>query len=696
MPMTLVGTLPGLAEGMQVRAEGGWIDSPKWGRQFRAERYVELVPATRSGIEAYLASGFIDGVGPKVAKRIVARFGEEALDVIDTRPERLREVPGVGPKKVRAIVQAFEERKGARESLVFLYDLGLTPGLANRIYKRYGDQVIQVVKRNPYMLAEQVHGIGFHKADQVARGLDISEEHPARIRAGAHHVLVQARGEGHSFVTRSDLVRDTAALTGMDLSLVDPAVDALAADGRVICEALPAAGIQGEAVYLTSLHEAEVRVARRMPALLGGAEEMPDIRGRIRATTARLGMDLARGQQQALVTAIERCAVIVTGGPGTGKTTWIRALLETLGLPPHRVALAAPTGRAAKRMAEATGHEARTIHRLLEFSPKDGCFQRGPEHPLDADLVVIDEASMIDLPLFDALVGALEPGTRLALVGDVDQLPPVGPGSPFRDMIRSGCLPVARLAHIFRQGRGSAIVASAHQVNRGEVPEVTPPGTPLQDFYFIEREDQDAILEVIEELVTRRIPSRFGLDPMRDIQVLSPMRNGTIGVHNLNARLHDLLNPDGEGLQVGATTFRVGDRVMQVRNDYERHVFNGDVGLVSRVDPRDGGRLVVSVDGQPVIYERADLDDLVLAYAVSVHKSQGSEYPAIVMPVTTHHYKMLQRNLLYTGITRGQRLVVLVGTRRALRIAVQNHDQALRNGLLATRLARAASPGHAS
>ncbi len=692
-PVTVVGTLPGLVEGMRVRLHGAWQDDRKWGRQFRAERYVELVPATAEGLEGYLASGFIDGIGPALASRIVEHLGPQALDIIAESPHRLRDIPGLGPKRVETITRAMRARRGAQEALIFLMGLHITPGLANRIYKTYRDSTVAVVRSNPYRLAEEVRGVGFLKADQVARGLQIGRDHPARIRAGAYHTLLEARGEGHCFLPRTALVEAAAALLGNDVGEVDPAVSDLVTAGRAVLEDLPHDPLE-RAVYLPTLYEAERDLAHRLRKLLDTPRPAVDARRRLDRVTGSggpLGLTLAPAQEEALRLALERGTAIITGGPGTGKTTIIKALLLASQAAPHRVALAAPTGRAAKRMAEATGREARTIHRLLGFSPQEGRFTHDEDDPLEVDLVIIDEASMLDVRLFDALARAVPPEASLVLVGDADQLPPVGPGAPFTDLIASGVVPVGRLRRIYRQGAGSAIVEAAHQIRAGSAPPVTPKGTPLQDFYFIERADPGDLRATIEDLVAHRIPDAFGYDPVDDVQVLAPMKSGPVGVHVLNESLQALLNPaeDAGGrpheVQVGQQRFRVGDKVMQIRNDYDRNVFNGDLGRVVSVDPKERA-LVVNVDGRAVPYSRADLDDLVLAYAVSVHKSQGSEYPAVVMPVTTHHYKMLQRNLLYTGVTRGKRLVVLVGTRRAAEIAVRNAEQSRRNTLLAHRL----------
>jgi len=699
--LSVVGALPGLAEGMLVRLEGRWEESPRYGRQFKAERFSEIVPATREGLQAYLASGFIPGIGDKLAERIVDAFGADTIDVIMNHPERLAtEVKKLGPKKAQALVDAFAERRGAQDALVFLLGLGVGRGSALRILKRYGDDTVRVVRQNPYKLAQHVHGIGFIKADQVARGLSIASDHPERIKAGLLHVLREARSEGHVRVGRGLLLERGAALLGLPADSLGGALTALADIDRVVIE--PDPNRAEDVVYLRSLHEAEVGVAWHLARLVDTGRrhatdgDAPAARRALVAEAAgELGIALAAAQSAAVELALVEPVVILTGGPGTGKTTIIRTLLAATAIEDARIGLAAPTGRAAKRMAEATGRPALTLHRLLEFNPVEGTFHRSEEDPLGVELVIVDEASMVDLPLMYALVRALPDGARLVLVGDRDQLPPVGPGAPLTDLITSERVPVARLTHIFRQGAGSAIIEAAHRLNAGVVVPPTPPmkgDAPLSDFHFVARDDPDQIRTMIELLVTERIPERFGLDARRDIQVLSPMRVGPIGVDLLNERLQALLNPPppntGE-LVLGEDRklpFRAGDKVMQIRNDYDKGVFNGDIGFVRSADR---GILHVEMEDKLVTYDRDSADDLVLAYAVTVHKSQGSEYPAVVMPVSTHHFKMLKRNLLYTGVTRGKRLVVLVGTERAMRIAVSNAAVESRDSGLGTRLADA-------
>jgi len=686
-PTVLVGVLPGIAKGMRVRCNGQWDHNPKFGRQFRAESYMEIVPATPEGIEAYLASGFIPGIGEKMAERIVARFGDEALKVIADDPKQLATIPGLGKKRCEQIAVAFKERRAAQEVMVFLYGLGLTPVMAQKIYRRYADDAIRLIKENPYRLAEDIHSIGFGRADRVARSMGIDHTHPLRMVAGCIHALKEASSDGHCFLPRTVLMERASALLEVDEARCREALQSLTTQNRVVLAEWPVDPLE-PAVYLPQLHDAEVGAAQAVARLLSRKIEDQEALKKVDQRASDLGLDLSEDQTRALQLALSQGTSIITGGPGTGKTTILRVLLEATSLQRNRIACAAPTGRAAKRLSESTGLEAKTIHRLLEYSPVERGFKRDENDPLDADLIIVDEASMLDISLFHSLTRAIDPDARLVLVGDVDQLPPVGPGSPFLDLIQSNKVPVARLSQIFRQGRGSEIVKSAHHINRGLVPTPTGAKTPLQDFYFIRRNEPDSVLDALVELVSERIPKRFGFDPVADVQILSPMRSGVLGIHNLNDVLQNLLNPSGAGLEVGPTTFRVGDKVMQIRNDYDRNVFNGDWGIVTRVLPKDR-QLFVEIDGQRVLYERNQFDDLVLAYAISVHKSQGSEYPVVVMPVMTQHFKMLKRNLLYTGMTRGRKLVVLVGSERAMEIAVSRCDDVHRNSMLTTHLEQA-------
>ena len=663
----LIGTLPGLTEGMNVRVEGRWEENARFGRQYKADRFTEIVPATIEGLERYLASGFIAGIGDKLAHRIVERFGTETIDIILNQPDRLEAVSGLGKKRAQALAEAFRERRGPQDAMVFLLGLGIPKGLALRILKRYGDDTVAAVRKNPFKLAQEVHGIGFIKADQVARGLDIKNDHPERIRAGLIHILREARDEGHVRLPHAILVARASELLEVPPDVIEPRLSDLVSEGRLVVRS----GEQDH-VYLAFLHEAELGAAYHVARLLEGATR-PAPQDKIQAATHMLGVALAPAQSAAVALALSEPVCVITGGPGTGKTTIIKTLLEANDLPKNRVALAAPTGRAAKRMAEATGRPAVTLHRLLEYNPAENGFLRDELDPIDADLVIVDEASMVDLPLFFSLTRALADKTRLILVGDRDQLPPVGPGAPLTDLLDSDAVPVARLTEIFRQGKNSAIVEAAHAINAGRPLAPSPQGQPLTDFYFVQREDPEHIAALIESLVKDRIPERFGLDPVKDVQVLTPMRAGPIGVEVLNERLQRALNPPPEGFRLDGdprrAPFRIGDKVMQIKNDYERGVFNGDIGFVRRVEPT---QLHVEVDDRLVTYDRDSLDNLTLAYAVTIHKSQGSEYPAVVIPVSTHHFKMLRRNLLYTGVTRGKRLVVLVGTERAMRIAVGN------------------------
>jgi exodeoxyribonuclease V alpha subunit len=690
-PEPWIGRFPSVSPGRRVRATGRYERDPRHGAQFRVETLLELAPSTLEGLEKYLGSGMVSGIGPAYAKRIVEAFGEETLRVLDQEPERLGEVPGLGARRAEALAQAWSEKRHVREIMIFLQQHGITAALAMRIFKRFGTSAIDVVRRSPYRLALDVWGVGFKTADQIARSVGVAPDAPERAQAGLLQMLSDLSGRGHVYAEREDLVQKAAVMLGREEMEVDRAVDALVRAGRVHVERLSSGAI---AVYETSLYEAETRLAARLELLLGakgkplggGATAEEVATGAIGAFEQRTGVTLAPAQREAVMQAARQKLLVVTGGPGVGKTTIVRAILAMFDRARLSVRLAAPTGRAAKRMSEATGREAVTLHRLLEFDPKERGFLRKLERPIEADAIIVDEASMIDVPLADALAQAVGDATRLILVGDVDQLPSVGPGAVLRDVIASGVVPTVRLSQIFRQAEGSLIVRNAHRIHEGMPPE----GEARRDgeFYVLAREDADEAAATIHHLVTDRIPRGFNLDPVRDVQVLTPMKSGPAGVIALNEALQRTLNPEGPSVTRGARTFRLGDKVMQLRNDYDREVYNGDVGIVSAVEAADR-TLTVQFDGRDVVYEESDLDELVLAYATSIHKSQGSEYPAVVIAMLGAHFVMLSRNLLYTAVTRGKRLVVLVADPRAIKLALSETRREERQTALAARLREA-------
>jgi len=681
-PHTVVGTLAGVREGERLRVWGQWVDDHRYGRQFRAAKYQVVLPSTVQGIERYLSSGAISGVGPKTAHLLVTQFGRNTLNVIDEHPERLKEVRGIGKKRVAQIISSWKEQAGVRDVMVFLQGLGLTPAYAGRVFKEYGVDAIGRVRANPYELAQDIWGIGFLRADQVARQLNICDDDPMRIRAGLVHVLRTARSDGHCCLPRAVLLENSESLLGMaaDFESMTSALDILQGKDRVVIDS------DSDCIYITELFEAERRVAKALVQREGSERQGYSESQRhhhLRAAESGLGIVLSSRQRDAVASALDANVMVITGGPGTGKTTIIRAIVEALELGRERVALCAPTGRAAKRLSIATQRDARTIHRLLEWQPHEGAFARNEDNPLDVDTVIVDEVSMVDLPLFDQLTRALPGDARLLLVGDVDQLPSVGPGAVLRDVIDSGVVSIAKLDQIYRQADNSLIVENAHLILRGQLPTAPDAGDTKADYFWIERDDPSAVQAAIGRVITERIPAAFGLDPVRDVQVLTPMHRGPLGTEGLNAMLNGLLNPGTSGGR-----FRVGDKVMQVRNNYEKEVYNGDVGFVDRV-AADGKALFVRYE-EPVTrlvtYDAKEVDQLLMAWAISIHKSQGSEYPAVVIPVHTQHYMMLRRNLLYTGLTRGRKLVVLVGTQRALRIAVSDATVSRRFGGLLDRM----------
>lgn len=679
--VTVVGTLPPVGSGTRVRVTGDFRRDPKRGEQFRADTLVTLEPQTLIGLERYLGSGLIPGIGPAFAKRIVSAFGMESLSMLDHEPERLRLIPGIGERRVEEVKKAWAAQRAISSVMLLLQTHGASPALAARIHKHYGDAAARVVQTSPYRLAMEVRGIGFKTADRLARSMGIAGDHPERVQAGVLHELSGLADQGHVLFEREPLTERTAAMLEIDASHVGPAIDKLWASGHLV--------VEGNDVYLTRLHRAEVALAEGLSRLLSRpGRVLSGIDSTIRGFEQRAQVTLAPAQRAAVQGAAEHKLIVVTGGPGVGKTTIVRAILDVMKRAHLDVRLAAPTGRAAKRLSEATAHEATTLHRLLEYDPRAGGFQLGEHQPLEADVVIVDEASMIDVPLGAALLSALPDAARLVIVGDADQLPSVGPGALLRDIIDSGVVTTVRLNEIFRQAGESRIVQNAHRILMGEMPESAEPDAPRADFFVIPRREADEAAETIRELVATRIPKRFGLDPRRDVQVLTPMHKGAAGTAALNQLLQAALNPQGPSLEHHGQTLRRGDKVLQLKNDYEREVYNGDLGVIEAVSA-DERRLTVRFEGRNVDYQDADLDALTLAYATSIHKSQGSEYPAVVIPLLTSHFVMLSRNLVYTGVTRGKKLCVLVADPRALKLALGEVRREERQTRLAERLRRA-------
>ena len=683
--VTIVGSIPGLSPGETVKLKGEWQSHAKYGQQFKTSSCELVMPATVSGIERYLGSGMIKGIGPVMARRLVSKFAIETLNVIDRDIERLREVDGIGEKRIGMIGNAWQTQKEIRDVMVFLQGHGVSPAYAVKIFKQYGKEAVPVVRDNPYRLAEDVFGIGFLTADRIAENLGIAKDSPIRARAGIQYILNQLSDEGHVYYPFDQLVEQCEKILEIGQSIILDAISSAASDRRIIIEETGDPAACDKAVYLVRFHVSEQGIARRLGDLLAHPKQLPlmDRDALLAAASRQLGLTLSRQQVLAVRDSVERKVMVITGGPGTGKTTVIKSIIAIQERIGHRVLLAAPTGRAARRMSDATGREARTIHRLLEFSPKEGRFKKDEQDPLEAETFVIDECSMIDTILMYHLLKALPLHATLILVGDVDQLPSVGAGNVLKDIIDSHVVPVVRLNEIFRQSRDSMIIVNAHRVNNGLMPILT--GTGRSDFQFIEMEDPDAAVERLVGLCRERIPRKFGYHSIDDIQVLTPMHKGTVGALNLNAELQKHLNPSKDELLRGGKTFKTGDKVMQIKNNYDKDVYNGDIGRIKRID-REEQEVYVDFYGKLVSYDLSDLDELVLAYATSVHKAQGSEYPAVVMPILMQHYILLQRNLLYTGITRGKKLVVLLGTKKALSIAVGNDRQQMRYTLLKQRL----------
>jgi exodeoxyribonuclease V alpha subunit len=682
--VTIVGSLSLPTPGETLRLKGQWVVDTKFGQQFRVESCLSVLPATIVGIQKYLGSSLIKGIGPIMARRIVDKFGLDTFDIIEDSPERLREAEGIGPIRTERITNAWREQKEIREVMVFLQGHEVSPAYAVKIYKIYGDKAISVVKENPYRLALDISGIGFKTADKVARSMGIDLNSQIRAEAGIIHVLSELVDEGNVYYPDQELKKKAVELLEVDPAILEMALATLAQQNRIMIEELP----EGKAIYLTPIYVAEANVARRLKTLIESTKQplQLDVEKAIEWVQGVNHIELAETQKQAIKKAVTGKVLVLTGGPGTGKTTLVNSLVSILEKKGQRILLASPTGRAAKRLSEVTGKEAKTIHRLLEFSPKEGGFKRNEDNPLDADLVVIDEASMVDTILMNNLLKAVPVTATLLLVGDVDQLPSVGPGNVLKDIIASGRVETVILTEIFRQAQESLIIVNAHRVNRGEFPQLKPQQGQRSDFYYIEKNTPEEVLAVIKELCGKRLPNAFHLNPLDDIQVMTPMHRGTVGVSNLNAELQRLLNPEGKVITRGGRLFQANDKVMQTKNNYEKDVFNGDIGRIVSID-FDEQEVQVKFDDRLVNYEPSDLDDLVLAYAISIHKSQGAEYPAVVVPLLSQHYIMLQRNLLYTAITRAKRLVVLVGSKSAIAIAVRNNKVQHRYTNLGAKLA---------
>jgi exodeoxyribonuclease V alpha subunit len=699
---TITGNLPELSPGEHLKLKGQWVNHPRHGMQFKVEICVQSVPATVVGIRRYLGSGLIRGIGDRLAQRIVDHFGEETLEIIDADIKRLLEVPDIGPKRYRLIARAWEEQRQVKEIMLFLHSHGVTTNLAIKIYKEYGDDALRVVRENPYRLAQDIYGVGFKTADRLAQDLGLPPDHPARIEAGLIYALDEMVDNGHVYSPRPHLIGRATELLNLNLELIPPALDRLAKEDRIRLDTFqtladstdhaPDSGPPGTfqeepAVYLTPFFHGETGAAARLKALAGA---LPSRLSDLPPAFVGLPPDLSQEQALAIKAALSHPVSVLTGGPGTGKTTAIKALVAAAEGAGKRAALCAPTGRAAKRLSEATGRPASTIHRMLGYSPMEG-FKHNPENPLTIDLLVVDEASMLDLLLANNLLKALDPGTHVLFVGDVDQLPSVGAGDVLRDVITSDIAPVTTLTEIFRQASDSLIITNAHRINRGEQPLLASGSAKADrqdDFFLFPTESAEAAADWVVDVVCERVPDRFGYDPMSQIQVLAPMYRGPAGVHALNARLQEKLNPRGvlrpERTLYGQV-FRTGDKVMQTQNNYDKDVFNGDIGQVESLSIIDH-TLTINFEERLVEYDWSEADQLVLAYCISVHKSQGAEFPVIVMPVLTQHYMMLQRNLIYTGVTRAKELCVLVGNRRAIAIAVRNDKVAHRHTALGWRL----------
>jgi exodeoxyribonuclease V alpha subunit len=690
-PVTAVGNLIAPRPGEMLKMQGIWMNHPKFGRQFKVLSHKPVVPASVGGIKKYLGSGLIKGIGPVTAARIVKHFGEKTLDIIENRITELGEVEGIGPKRIEMIEKAWKEQKEIRELMIFLQSHEVSPVHATKIFRRYGWDSIRVVSQNPYRLATDIAGIGFLTADRIAGKMGFEKDAPARAEAGILYVLGELSEEGHVYYPYEPLVERCRQILDVEREVVTKAVGAIALEDKVVIEDLTT-DFEGfepnhKAVYLKPFYISESGIAGLLKRLICSKKALRkvDVDKAVDWVQRKVSFRLAPKQGEAVKAAVAEKALVITGGPGTGKTTIINLVIKIYREMGARILLAAPTGRASKRMSEATGYPSRTVHRLLEYSPQKGGFTRNQDFPLEVDVLIVDEVSMVDTTLMYHLLKALPAQATLILVGDVYQLPSVGAGNVLKDIIRSGLIRVAELKEIFRQAAESRITVNAHRINSGLLPQWRAEKGPLEDFYFIEQDDPEQVLRIILELVCDRIPKRFNFDRVEDIQVLSPMHKGVVGTENLNAKLQQALNPSNQEVTGGERRFRLTDKVMQLRNNHDKEVFNGDIGRITSIDQEDHV-VMVTYDGIPVPYEISELDEIVHAYAISVHKSQGSEYPAVIFPVLSQHHLLLQRNLIYTALTRAKKLVVIVGSKKALATGVKNDRTMRRYTYLAERL----------
>jgi len=683
--LTVIGNLMSANPGETLLLQGEWVNNPQYGRQFKIEKYETVMPATVIGIKKYLGSGLIKGIGPVMASRIVTHFGMDTIDIIEKSPRKLSQVPGIGAKRISMVMQAWQEQREIKNIMLFLQSHNVNTSHAVKIYKTYENESISVVRENPYQLADDIYGIGFKTADTIAQNLGVEKDSPNRIMAGIEYVLNQQADEGHVYLPEGELVVESCKILEANPEQIRNGIA-----GLLVKEAIV---IEEDAIYLAPFYYAETGVANGIARLIQTQSpgQIPyNIERTISEVERMMNIRLAENQQEAIKKALDCKMMILTGGPGTGKTTTILGIIRLFEQLGRKITLACPTGRAAKRLSEVTGREAKTIHRLLEYSPMGNAFKRNQENPLDTDVVIIDEVSMVDLILMNNLVKAVPRTATLILVGDIDQLPSVGAGNILRDLIDSECVEVVRLTEIFRQAQQSMIITNAHQINKGIYPQLT--GRKNRDFFFIEEEEPEKAAALIQDLICRRLPNHYNYHPIDDIQLICPMRRGVVGVENFNRLLQDTLNKNSENLPRGGRNFRIGDKVMQIRNNYDYEVFNGDIGRIAKIN-LEKQTITVTYPDKAVDYDIADLNELVLAYAITVHKAQGSEYNAVVIPLMTQHYMMLQRNLVYTGITRAKELVVIVSTKKALGMAIRNNKVVRRYTGLAERLRQTIEKG---